>query len=89
MESKIKRQRQKPVSIEASYTQTIKFDIEDYDIELDQIEWAYVRWCTLYIKLKNGGEIEIDHYHEYDTDWKRPDKAFIYDSGGNELDQII
>ncbi len=84
----IKGQTEKAVSVDASYTQTIKFDIKDYDIEFNQIEYAYVRWCTLHIKLKNGEEIVIEDYDEYDTDWKRPDSAFIYDEDENELDQI-
>ena len=56
MESKIKRQRQKPVSIEASYTQTIKFDIEDYDIELDLPKYLSQ---SLKTKLSRVGDLYL------------------------------
>ena len=47
--------------------------------------------CISSIKPWATVKIEIVLYHEFaETDWNMSlDYAFIYDSGGNELDQIV
>ena len=37
---------------------------------------------------QDGGEVEINDYHEYEIDWKYPKKTYVYDKNMNELGEI-
>jgi len=72
--------------IEADYTQTLQFDLEDLDIDWKDVKDYWVKWATLHIELKNGEVIETDNYRECDTDWKRPDITSVLDENFNLIE---
>ena len=76
----------KPRYIEAQYTQVLQYDLEDYDIDWKNVKDYDVKWTTLTIYLKNGEEINIDSYHECDTDWKSPNEVQVYDENFYEVE---
>lgn len=77
----------KPKYIEASFTQTISFDVED--INFDNVEDYWVKWGTLNIQMKDGSIIEIDDAHECDIDWKHPNEdPKIYDEDYYEVEFV-
>ena len=72
--------------IEADYTQTLRFDLEDLDIDWKDVKDYWVKWATLYIELKNGEVIEEDNYHECDMDWKWATNEQAYDEDFYEVE---
>jgi len=76
----------KPRYIEAQYTQVLQYDLEDLDIDWKDVIDYDVKWTTLTIYLKNGEEIEVNSYHECDTDWKWANKVQAYDEDFNEVE---
>lgn len=75
----------KPRYIEAQYTQVLQYDLEDLDIDWDDVEDYSVKWTTLYIELKNGEVIEVNNYHECDTDWKWANEVQAFDENFYEV----
>ena len=69
----------KPRYIEADYTQTLRFDLEDLDIDWNDVKDYWVKWAILYIELKNGEVIEEHNYYECDMDWKCANNEQAYD----------
>ena len=76
----------KPRYIEAHYTQVLQYDLEDYDINWKDVIDYDVSWTKLSIYLKNEEVIEIDSYHECDTDWKSPNEVQAYDENFYEVE---
>tara|TARA_R100001460_G_scaffold5734_5_gene15635 strand:+ start:11 stop:268 length:258 start_codon:yes stop_codon:yes gene_type:complete len=72
--------------IEAQYTQVLQYDLEDLDIDWDDVEDYSVKWTTLYIELKNGEVIEVNNYHECDTDWKWANEVQAFDENFYEVE---
>lgn len=78
---------EKPKYIEASFTQTISFDVED--INFENVADYWVKWCKLHIQMKDGSIIEIDDAHEYDIDWKHPDDdPVMYDENHYQIEFV-
>jgi len=75
----------KPRYIEAHYTQVLQYDLEDLDIDWDDVADYSVKWTTLYIELKNGEVIEVNNYHECDTDWKWANEVQAFDENFYEV----
>ena len=72
--------------IEADYTQTLRFDLEDLDIDWKDVKGYWVKYATLYIALKNGIVIEQHNYHECDMDWKCASNEQAYDEDFYEVE---
>tara|TARA_Y100001938_G_C8077838_1_gene427240 strand:+ start:1708 stop:1977 length:270 start_codon:yes stop_codon:yes gene_type:complete len=82
--------KERPKYVQTYYTQSLEFEV-DWDklgIDYDDVEEMYVKWATLHINLVNGKQITIDEYHEFETDWKFPEKTYAYDEDMNELGEI-
>ena len=78
---------EKPKYIEASFTQVIRFDVEDIDFK--NVDDYWVKWATLHIQMKDGSIIEIDNAHEYDIDWKHPDyDPVMYDENYSQIEFV-
>ena len=75
----------KPRYIEAHYTQVLQYDLEDLDIDWDDVVDYSVKWTTLSIELKNGEVIEVNSYHECDTDWKWANEVQAFDENFYEV----
>ena len=78
----------KPRYIEAHYTQVLQYDLEDLDIDWKEVIDYDVKWTTLTIYLKNGEEINIDNYHECDTDWKWANEVQAYDENFKQVELV-
>jgi coenzyme F420-reducing hydrogenase beta subunit len=76
----------KPRFIEAQYTQVLQYDLEDLDIDWEDVVDYDVKWTTLSIEFKNGEVIEVNSYHECDTDWKWANKVQAFDENFYEVE---
>ena len=72
--------------IEAQYTQVLQYDLEDLDIDWEDVADYDVKWTTLSIELKNGEVIEVNNYHECDTDWKWANEVQAFDENFYEVE---
>ena len=72
--------------IEADYTQTLQFDLQDLDIDWKDVKEYWVKYATLYIALKDGRVIEQHNYHECDMDWKWARNEQAYDEDFDEVE---
>lgn len=82
--------KEKPTYVQTYYSQCLEFKV-DWDklgIDYDDVEEMYIKYATLYICLKDGEEVEINDYHEFEIDWKYPKKTYVYDKNMNELGEI-
>ena len=82
--------KEKPIYVQTYYSQCLEFkvDWDELGIDYDDVEEMYIRYATLYICLKDGEEVEINDYHEYEIDWTDPNKTYVYDENMNELGEI-
>jgi len=78
----------KPRYIEAHYTQVLQYDLEDLGIDWDDVADYSVKWTKLSIYLKNEEVIEIDNYHECDTDWKWANEVQAYDENFKQVELV-
>ena len=64
-------------TITATYYIDIDFDLEDYDIDPQDVEEFYIKYATLYVKLKGKEDfIECDPISDpYEFDFKRADEV--------------
>ena len=81
--------KNKIINIEANYTTTLHWDMENIaeskGFKLKDVERVEVgKWATLYIFLKNGKTIDVDAFIESDsTDYKWADSERHYDKDWN------
>ena len=81
--------KNKIINIEADYSTTLHWDMEDIaeskGFKLEDVERVEVgKWATLYISLKNGKSIDVDAFIESDsTDYKWADSERHYDKDWN------
>ena len=82
--------KEKPMYVRTYYSKCLEFEVDwkELGIDYDDVEEMYLKYATLYICLKDGGEVEINDYHEYEIDWKYPKKTYVYDKNMNELGEI-
>lgn len=81
--------KNKIINIEANYTTTLHWDMEDIaeseGFKLKDVERVEVgKWATLYISLKNGKSIYAEATLDSDnTDYKWADDERYYDKDWN------
>lgn len=81
--------KNKIINIEADYSTTLHWDMEDIaeseGFKLEDVERVEVgKWATLYIFLKNGKSIDVDAFPELDsTDYKWANSERHYDKDWN------
>lgn len=82
--------KEKPMYVQTYYSQCLEFkvDWDELGIDYDDVEEMYIRYATLYICLKDGEEVEINDYHEFEIDWSDPKETYVYDKNMNELGEI-
>ena len=82
--------KEKPMYVRTYYSQCLEFEVdwEELGIDYDDVEEMYLKYATLYICLKDGEEVEINDYHEFEIDWKYPKRTYVYDENMNELGEI-
>lgn len=82
--------KEKPTYVQSYYSQCLEFEVDwdELGIDYDDVEEMYVKYATLYICLKDGEEVEINDYHEFEIDWKYPKRTYVYDENMNELGEI-
>jgi hypothetical protein len=76
---------QKPQYIQANYTQTIEFDLDDLGIDWDKVEDYSIRYSELNILYKDGTEETYQATIEYDIDWKWANNEEMFDKDWNEI----
>jgi len=76
---------QKPQYIQAHYTQTIEFDLDDLGIDWDKVEDYSIRYSELNILYKDGTEESYESTTEYDIDWKWANSEEMFDKDWNEI----
>jgi|TARA_R100000278_G_scaffold34346_1_gene30901 hypothetical protein len=72
--------------IEAYYTQTLQFDIEELDINWEDVKDYWVKWGTLFIQLSNDEIITLDDATECEIDWKWPNATSVLDKDFYEIE---
>ena len=71
--------------IEASYTTTVEWDLEEEEIQWDKVEEYWIKYGILNIIYKDGSTSE--HYGATgEPDYKWADKVMILNSDWEELD---
>jgi hypothetical protein len=74
--------------IQANYTQTIEFDLEELGIDWDKVEDYSIRYSELNILYKDGTEETFQSTNDYEVDWKWADSEEIFDKYWYEIKEI-
>jgi len=80
----------KPKFVEALYAHAVSYDIEEIEEELG-ISWGNVenfgvKWCRLFLQMKDGTTHEILR-EPGDVDWKRPHEVTVFGDDYEEIEQ--
>ena len=75
----------KPTYIQANYTQTIEFDLEELGIDWDKVEEYFIKYSELTVQYIDGTERTFSSTHEYDIDWKWADSETVLDENLEEV----
>ena len=76
----------KPKYIQATYHQTIEFDLDELGIDWDKVEDHSIKYSELRIYYKDGTEKTFSSTHEYDIDWKWAGSEEVLDENWSEVD---
>jgi hypothetical protein len=61
----------------ATYHTHVPFRIpEDIDLNAEGVEWG-IKWNTLWIRLPDGRELEVECIYHPETDYKEPNSTSI------------
>ena len=77
--------KNKPTSINLSYSAWVELPIDDLDINWDEVTDVVVKWNNLFIITKDGEqryELSID---DTEIDYKWPIAISLYDENWNEV----
>ena len=75
----------KPKYIQANYSQTIEFDLDELGIDWDKVEDHSIKYSELNIYYKDGTEQTFSANKEYDIDWKWADSEAVLDESWSEV----
>ena len=75
--------------LEAQYTTTLEWDLEDLNIDANKIKDYYIKYGTLHITYKDGSTVEHENNCEGDTDYKWADKETFYNDQFDEVELDI
>ena len=68
--------------VEAKYVSAVSYDIKEVEKDLGiswkDVEEFWVKWCRLFIRMKDGTLHEV-YGEPSDVDWKRPFKTNLLD----------
>ena len=75
----------KPKYIQATYHQTIEFDLEELGIDWDKVEDYSIKYSELNIYYTDGTEKTFTATHEHDIDWKWAYSEAVLDENLEEV----
>ena len=77
--------------LEAEYTTTLTWDLEDLNIDVNKIDNYYIKYGTLHVTYKDGKTIEYESEFgvDDDTDYKWADKETFYNEDFDEVELDI
>mgnify|MGYP001391198391 CR=1 FL=1 len=75
----------KPKYIQATYHQTIEFDLEELGIDWDKVEDYSIKYSELNIYYTDGTEKTFTATKDYEVDWKWADSEVVLDENCNEV----
>ena len=76
----------KPKYIQATYHQTIEFDLEELGIDLDKVEHYQIKYSELDIDYKDGTQQTFSSTTDYEIDWKWANSEAVLDEYFSEVD---
>ena len=81
-----KTTKNKPKYIQATYHQTIEFDLEELGIDWDKVDSYSIKHSELDIYYTDGTTKTFSSTIDYDIDWKWADSEKVLDEGWCEVD---
>jgi len=75
----------KPKYIQATYTQTIEFDLEELGIDWDKVDYYSIKHSELDIYYTDGTTKTFSSTIDYDIDWKWADSEKVLDENWCEV----
>jgi|TARA_A100001515_G_scaffold77183_1_gene61261 hypothetical protein len=75
----------KPKYIQATYTQTIEFDLEELGIDWDKVDYYSIKHSELDIYYTDGTMKTFSSTIDYDIDWKWADSEKVLDENWCEV----
>jgi hypothetical protein len=75
----------KPKYIQATYHETIEFDLEELGIDWDKVDDYFIKYSKLNIFYKDGTAQTFSSTKDYEIDWKRADSEEVLDENWNEV----
>ena len=69
----------KPKYIQATYHQTIEFDLEELGIDWDKVKEHFIKYSELTVRYIDGTEKTFSSTTDYEIDWKRADSEEVLD----------
>ena len=75
----------KPKYIQATYHQTIEFDLEELGIDWDKVEDYSIKYSEWNLYYPVGPEKTFTATKDYEVDWKWADSEVVLDENCNEV----
>jgi hypothetical protein len=75
----------KPKYIQATYHQTIEFDLEELGIDWDKVDYYSIKHSELDIYYTDGTTKTFQITTEHEIDWKSVDSVAVLDEYWNEV----
>ena len=76
----------KPKYIQANYTRTLEFNLEELGIDWDKVEDYSIKYSKLNIFYKDETAQTFSSTTDYEIDWKRADSEVVLDEYWSEVD---
>tara|TARA_R100001129_G_scaffold148065_1_gene109599 strand:+ start:1142 stop:1381 length:240 start_codon:yes stop_codon:yes gene_type:complete len=77
----------KPKYIQATYHQTIEFDLDELGIDWDKVKDYRIKHSELDIDYIDGTEKTFSSTTDYEIDWKRADSEEVLDEYYSEVEE--